>query len=246
MGAGTVLTQSRNVTTINQPGEPERLCCSAVLPDMDDTLVSTKGAWQRAESAALAELGGTYTEHDARALTGRSMRETAEYLIRQAGAGAGWEAVAARIRAHLLWIFRHDPHAVRLLPGVPSLLSGLKLNIIPSVLVTSSDYQLMYHVLALTGIVLDYTVCAKDAEPKPSPEPYLVAARLAWADPGECIAIEDSRTGVDSAEAAGVGRVIVVPSPGQEIGPGPGRLIVQSLADVSVWPGGLEVRNRVA
>ena len=65
---------------------------------------------------------------------------------------------------------------------------------------------------------------------KPHPEPYLTAARRLGADPGECIAIEDSATGAASATAAGTPTVVVpvvVPVP-----PGPGRVIVATLEGV--------------
>ena len=38
---------------------------------------------------------------------------------------------------------------------------------------------------------------------KPHPEPYQIAARLLGFEPADCIAIEDSVTGLRSAEAAG-------------------------------------------
>ena len=41
-------------------------------------------------------------------------------------------------------------------------------------------------------------------ESKPSPGPYLRAAALHGLPPGECVAIEDSRWGIDSAKGAGL------------------------------------------
>jgi beta-phosphoglucomutase-like phosphatase (HAD superfamily) len=39
---------------------------------------------------------------------------------------------------------------------------------------------------------------------KPAPDPYVRAAALHGLPPGECVAIEDSRWGIDSAQAAGM------------------------------------------
>ena len=47
------------------------------------------------------------------------------------------------------------------------------------------------------------------ARGKPHPEPYLLAARLIGADPGSCVALEDSPTGVRSATAAGVPTIAI-------------------------------------
>lgn len=219
------------------------MACSAVLLDLDDLLVSTKRAWRQAESAAMAELGGTYTDFDADNLTGKSMRATAEYLIEQSEAEEDWAVVAERIRTQLLWIYRHDPHAVELLPGAGSLVSGLRLHGIPSVLVTSTDHQLMYHVVAQTGLVFDDIVCAQNvSELKPHPEPYQVAARKAWTTPDLAVAVEDSEDGVTSARRAGIGWTIAVPSPRQRIRPGPGLLVIRSLTDIEVHDGGLSIR----
>jgi beta-phosphoglucomutase-like phosphatase (HAD superfamily) len=65
---------------------------------------------------------------------------------------------------------------------------------------------------------------------KPHPGPYLAAARLVSADPRDCVAIEDSPTGVRSAPAAGVPTIAVphiVPVP--EI---PGAVRLDSLQGV--------------
>ena len=76
-------------------------------------------------------------------------------------------------------------------------------------------------------------VCAADvAHAKPDPEGYLLAAARLGAEPGSCIALEDSRNGVTAAETAGY-RVVAVPSvvpvPGR-----PGRPVLSSLAGVTL------------
>ncbi len=66
---------------------------------------------------------------------------------------------------------------------------------------------------------------------KPHPEPYLTAAARLGVDPTRCVAIEDSPTGVASAEAAGC---IVIAVPHQVgIPTGPKRLLLDSLVGVS-------------
>lgn len=48
-------------------------------------------------------------------------------------------------------------------------------------------------------------VCAEDVQKmKPDPEGYLAAARALSADPSQCVAIEDTPTGVKAARAAGM------------------------------------------
>ena len=59
---------------------------------------------------------------------------------------------------------------------------------------------------------LDAVITVEDAaRPKPFPDLYLRAVAAVGADPQDCVAFEDSPTGVLAAQAAGV-RVIGVPS----------------------------------
>jgi beta-phosphoglucomutase-like phosphatase (HAD superfamily) len=67
---------------------------------------------------------------------------------------------------------------------------------------------------------------------KPHPDPYLTAAAGLGADPVRCVAVEDTLTGVASAEAAGC-QVIAVPSVAP-VPPAPGRTVVTSLEEISV------------
>ena len=64
----------------------------------------------------------------------------------------------------------------------------------------------------------DVTVAGDEVPaPKPAPDAYLAAARALGADPADCVALEDSNTGVAAARAAGMS-VIGVPSfPGVEL-----------------------------
>ena len=48
------------------------------------------------------------------------------------------------------------------------------------------------------------------ATTKPAPDPYLRAAAKIGLAPGECAAVEDSKHGVQSARAAGIGFIIAL------------------------------------
>ena len=68
------------------------------------------------------------------------------------------------------------------------------------------------------------------ANGKPAPDPYLAAAAMVEADPADCLAIEDSPTGVASALAAGC-RTVVVPHV-VDVAPRAGLIVVPTLAGV--------------
>jgi HAD superfamily hydrolase (TIGR01509 family) len=59
----------------------------------------------------------------------------------------------------------------------------------------------------LTAIVSDQDV----ARPKPAPDPYLLAAARLGHDPADCVAVEDSATGLRAAHAAGM-TVLAIPN----------------------------------
>jgi beta-phosphoglucomutase-like phosphatase (HAD superfamily) len=88
-------------------------------------------------------------------------------------------------------------------------------------------------VLSRIGLPFPVVVTANDVtRGKPDPEPYLLAARRLGAEPGRCLVLEDSITGVTAAEAAGC-RVVAVPTL-RDIEPRPGRLVIRSLRDIDL------------
>ena len=133
------------------------------------------------------------------------------------------EGVLARVRAG----------RAKVQPGARELLAEVAAAGLPHALVTSSQRVFAEAVLGATGITFPLTVCAEDVTAgKPDPEPYLLAAKLLDVDPVRCVVLEDSPNGVASATAAGC-RVLAVPSL-VPIPPAPGRVVVASLAGVSL------------
>lgn len=45
---------------------------------------------------------------------------------------------------------------------------------------------------------------------KPAPEPYLAAASFLGLEPDRCVVVEDSRSGIDAAAAAGIGLIVAL------------------------------------
>jgi beta-phosphoglucomutase-like phosphatase (HAD superfamily) len=79
----------------------------------------------------------------------------------------------------------------------------------------------------------DVAVCGDEVSVnKPHPESYLTAARLLGVAPADCVAVEDSPTGIAAAEAAGCA-VLAVPSE-VPVDPGPLRTVRESLVGVDV------------
>jgi HAD superfamily hydrolase (TIGR01509 family) len=213
---------------------------AAVLWDMDGTLVDTEPYWIACEFDLVAQYGGTWSLEHAHNLVGGALLESAEYLRKHGSVPLGAEeivdrlvdGVVNRVREHIPWR-----------PGAQALLERLVADGVPCALVTMSYRRLADAVLAGLPPGTFATVVAGDdvRNGKPHPEPYLTAAARLGVGPADCVAIEDSPTGVASAEAAGVPVLAVthlLPIPD-----GPGRHVVETLdgltpADLRALPVG--------
>ncbi|MEU6091241.1 HAD-IA family hydrolase [Streptomyces sp. NPDC047085] len=197
----------------------------AVLFDMDGTLVDTEHLWWEAVEQVA---GRTLTEADQPEVLGRPVEHTAGWLAATTGrAAAGLAAelhreFAARVRTGI------TPR-----PGALGLLDALAAAGVPTALVTASPRAVADVVLdALGAHRFAVSVTADDtARTKPEPDPYLAACRALGVDPAGCVAVEDTETGVASAEAAGC-VVLAVPSLAP-IGAAPGRTVRDSLVGVT-------------
>ncbi|MDX2603539.1 HAD-IA family hydrolase [Streptomyces caniscabiei] len=205
-----------------------RTALQAALFDMDGTLVDTERLWWDAVAEVAAGLGRTLTEADQPDVLGRPVEHTAAWLAGRTGADR--DALAAEL--HREFADRVRTGTVPR-PGALELLRALAREGVPTALVTASPRAVADTVLdALGRDLFAVSVTADDTEhTKPAPDPYLAACRALGVDPAACVAVEDTRTGVTSAEAAGC-VVLAVPSlaPIEEA---PGRTVRESLVGVT-------------
>ncbi|GAB3213502.1 HAD family hydrolase [Marinactinospora thermotolerans] len=214
----------------------------AVLFDMDGTLVDTEGMWGDTEAEVTEALGGTWTDHDHRSNVGRAAGAVAGYIIDLTGTTVGPDRVVAMMYEAMR---RRVEQGAQLRPGAAELVADVAAAGIPAGLVTSTHRGLAETVLEQIGAAYFDVVVAGDevAHNKPHPEPYLKAARLLGVDPTRCVAVEDSPTGVASAQAAGCVTVAVPHKVPLE--PAPGRTVIPSLEGVdAAWLRGLVEQPR--
>ncbi|MGW4817753.1 HAD-IA family hydrolase [Streptomyces sp. NPDC004227] len=202
-----------------------RLPLQAVLFDMDGTLVDTERLWWEAVEHVA---GRPLTEADQPEVLGRPVEHTAGWL---AAASAAPAADVAR-ELHREFTDRVRTGTVPR-PGALDLLDALAREGVPTALVTASPRAVADIVLDVLGPGrLAVSVTADDTDrTKPAPDPYLAACRALGVDPGACVAVEDTQTGVSSAEAAGCA-VLAVPSLAP-IDAAPGRRVRESLTGVT-------------
>ncbi len=211
------------------PGPDSDPLPSAVLWDMDGTLVDTEPYWIEAEYALVAEHGGRWSDAQAHSLVGNPLLVSAEVIRDEGGVDLGLDAIVDRLMSHVVAQVRSAPPWR---PGVVRLLDELADLGVPQAMVTMSWVPLADALLAHLPDGLFAAVVTGDQveHGKPHPEPYLTAmARLSLlgVEPSRAVAIEDSPTGLASAEAAGLATIAVphvVP-----VGTAPGRRVLASL-----------------
>ena len=207
---------------------------AAVLWDMDGTLVDTEPYWIEAEFALAEKYGGSWSAEHALELVGNDLVESGRYIREHMFAGVEVDLEPSEIVEQLLdRVVAMVEQAVPWRPGAVELLASLREAGVPCALVTMSYRRFVSPILAHLPADTFDAVITGDAvtRGKPHPEPYLKAAAELEVDPGECLAIEDSNTGVRSAEAAGC-TVLVVPNHVPVL-PGERRIFRDTLVGVS-------------
>jgi HAD superfamily hydrolase (TIGR01509 family) len=199
----------------------------AVLWDLDGTLVDTEPSWIAAEYRLVESYGGSWSDAHAKAQVGNPLVVTGEYLREHGGVPLPAERIVELLLADVLADVRREVHWR---PGVRRLLAECREQGLATALVTMSYLELAEAVTArLPAGSFDVLVTGDQVRRgKPDPEAYLLAADRLGVDPARCLAIEDSPTGVASAEAAGC---LVVAVPNQvPIPPADSRTILPDLA----------------
>ncbi|MFM7686876.1 MAG: HAD-IA family hydrolase, partial [Actinomycetota bacterium] len=183
---------------------------AAVLWDMDGTIVDTEPYWIETEHELVAEFGGHWDDEKAHSLVGKDLRDSATILRDWGGVQLPIDDIVNRL---LDGVIERVQQNVPWRPGARELLAALNEARIPTALVTMSWQRFADAVVAaLPKGSFDVVVTGDQvANGKPHPEPYLAAAAALGVRPEDCVAIEDSPTGLRSAVAAGC-RTIAVPN----------------------------------
>lgn len=185
----------------------------AVLWDMDGTIVDSEKLWD----VAINEL---YARHDrvlAPEIRDSTVGGSADGVIRIVFDDLGLDPDPAHMTDVADWM--HDRvgelfgTGLPWCPGARELLDALQAADVPMALVTNTRRALTENALNSIGRhYFSVTVCGDEVDHgKPAPDVYLRAAELLGFAVTDCLAIEDSVTGSDAAEAAGC-PVLVVPN----------------------------------
>jgi len=182
---------------------------SAVLWDMDGTLVDTEPYWMAAETPLIESFGGTWSHEQALGLVGLGLEDSAR-ILQGTGVRMSTDAIIDHLTDDVMR--QLNITGVPFRPGARELLANLRDAGIKTGLVTMSMRRMAQTVVDLIDFeAFDVVIAGDDAtRPKPFPDPYLQACEALGVAPHETVAIEDSPNGLRSAVASGAA-VIGVP-----------------------------------
>jgi HAD superfamily hydrolase (TIGR01509 family) len=184
---------------------------TAVVFDLDGVLLDSEQLWDEVREDLTRERGGRWHDRAQADMMGMSSPEWSRYMHEVIGLTESPDAINAEVVRRLLARYRQS---LPLVDGAVQAIERLSARW-PLGLASSSNREVIDTVLDAAGIADRFTATVSSEEVahgKPAPDVYLEAARRLGADPRECVAIEDSRNGIRSAQVAGM-RVIAIPNP---------------------------------
>jgi HAD superfamily hydrolase (TIGR01509 family) len=202
----------------------------AVLFDMDGTLIDSEPYWLASEQALAAEHNGNWTHEDGLSVVGMSLDDSSKLFKDKANINLEPSEIVTRLTND---VQSQLEKVIPWRPGAKELLLDLRKRGVKTALVTMSLRRMAQQVVdAIDFDAFDVIVAGDDVlRGKPHPEPYLLAAERLGMRPEDCIAFEDSISGITSAEAAGTKAIGVpnfIPIPEKE-----GRILWTTLQGVN-------------
>jgi beta-phosphoglucomutase-like phosphatase (HAD superfamily) len=146
---------------------------------------------------------------------GRNNRHTLEVLTGRRIDGDELVWLTQRKEAIYRQLCLEQGSAFRLSPGAPELLDFLAAHGIPRTIATASEKTNLEffarHLSLAKWFDLDKIVYDDGTRPgKPAPDIYLQAASNLGLPPAQCMVVEDSRSGIAAAYAAGIGHIVAL------------------------------------
>jgi HAD superfamily hydrolase (TIGR01509 family) len=180
-----------------------------VIFDMDGLLVDTERVYLDGLLKAVRAVDCEMTEAFAHSMIGVPGKECIAMIEAHYGPAfqidafnAAYDGIVAAALAQ----------GIPLRPGARELVTYLTEEGIPQAIATSSRRPTVDRYLGHVGLLEHFTaiVCRDDvANPKPAPDPFLIAAERLGLAPAECLALEDSYHGITAAHAAGTMPIMV-------------------------------------
>jgi HAD superfamily hydrolase (TIGR01509 family) len=204
---------------------------SAILFDMDGTLINSEPLWLQAEIEIMAELGCHWDQQDQINCLGGPMERTENYMQERSNHVKPYGYFEKKLDELMEYKLSNE---LELIPNARELLEDCKSAGIKIALVTASTGKQMRCVLTrFPKGFFDAAVSRDDVQKsKPDPAPYLLAANLLGVKNEFCVVFEDSPTGAVSGLRSGA-QVIGIPHLIQMV-PHENLRLIDAIADVNL------------
>lgn len=183
----------------------------AVFFDLDGTLIDTEKYYNRCWPKAFAHFGYEISAKECLDVRSLGNPHILEWMQERFGENVECEDIRKYARSLVNELIESE--GLHLKKGVVECLEFLKSKNVFIYIVTATAIERTENCIMQVGIkkYFDKVISATTVEKgKPAPDVYLEAAKLANVSPSECIAVEDSPNGANSAISAGM-NVIMVP-----------------------------------
>jgi HAD superfamily hydrolase (TIGR01509 family) len=204
---------------------------SAILFDMDGTLIDSEPLWLEAEIEIMEELGCNWDQQDQINCLGGPIDKTENYMQDRSNNIKPFGYFTKKLDDVME---KKLSTKLDLIPNALEIINECKRSELKIALVTASSGRLMRAVLKRFPVgIFDTVVSYDDVErSKPDPEPYLLAAKTLGVDITNCVVLEDSLTGVQSglsagAQVIGIPHLVKMPS-------NPNLRVVESLSEINM------------
>jgi HAD superfamily hydrolase (TIGR01509 family) len=204
---------------------------SAILFDMDGTLIDSEPLWLEAEIEIMEELGCDWDQQDQINCLGGPIDKTENYMQDRSNNIKPFGYFTKKLDDVME---QKLSTKLDLIPNALEIINECKRFELKIALVTASSGRLMRAVLKRFPVgIFDTVVSYDDVErSKPDPEPYLLAAKTLGVDITNCVVLEDSLTGVQSglsagAQVIGIPHLVKMPS-------NPNLRVVESLSEINM------------
>jgi HAD superfamily hydrolase (TIGR01509 family) len=204
---------------------------SAILFDMDGTLIDSEPLWLEAEIEIMEELGCNWDQQDQINCLGGPIDKTENYMQDRSNNIKPFGYFTKKLDDVME---QKLATKLDLIPNALEIINECKRSELKIALVTASSGRLMRAVLKRFPVgIFDTVVSYDDVErSKPDPEPYLLAAKTLGVDITNCVVLEDSLTGVQSglsagAQVIGIPHLVKMPS-------NPNLRVVESLSEINM------------
>jgi beta-phosphoglucomutase-like phosphatase (HAD superfamily) len=195
---------------LTSPNTDAAAAVSAVLWDLDGTLIDTEPLYAGVIAEVCGRFGHAFTPADNEQIFGKDGAATCSYLMSRFAMPLSGEALMRQIVDR----FMASVGAEHGRAEAVALVRALAGRGVPQACVSNSPVHMIRHHLDLLAIADAFgCLVGRDlvARGKPHPDPYLHACAALGVPPAACIAVEDTPTGVVAARAAGV-TVIACPT----------------------------------